>query len=144
MKNQDKADKTWSAEEIAQVLKTAEILHRKGATHKLNIRAFCQEIGLSRKNAYKHKRRFDQESASLRQQLADLQSLHSSDGEKIRLLELRLAEAEKQEKLRLVLRDLVQDYQKKEPSWTRKRQRLLDESNRISASLGLEPLNLWE
>jgi hypothetical protein len=119
MAHQHKTEMTWSYEEIAQVLKAAEFLKSKGSTIKLNVSAFCQEIGLSRKNAYK-------------------------DNEKIRLLETRLAEAEKHEKLRLVLCDLVDDYQKKEPGWTPRRQRLLDESNRISASLGLEPLSLWD
>jgi hypothetical protein len=144
MAHQHKTEMTWSYEEIAQVLKAAEFLKSKGSTIKLNVSAFCQEIGLSRKNAYKHKRHFDQDSVSLRQQLAELQSTHNSDNEKIRLLETRLAEAEKHEKLRLVLCDLVDDYQKKEPGWTPRRQRLLDESNRISASLGLEPLSLWD
>lgn len=144
MPHQSKTELTWSNEDIAQVLKTAELLKKNGSVIKLNVSAFCHQIGLSRKNAYKHKRHFDQSSASLRRQLAELKAVHSSDSEKIRLLETRLAEAEKHEKLRLVLRELVQDYQKKEPGWTPRRQRLLDESNRISASLGLEPLSLWE
>jgi hypothetical protein len=144
MADQHKTEMTWSYEEIAQVLKAAELLKRKGSTIKLNVSAFCHQIGLSRKNAYKHKRHFEQNTDHLRQQLAELKEAHSHDSEKIRLLETRLAEAEKHEKLRLVLHDLVQDYQKKEPGWTPRRQRLLDESNRISASLGLEPLSLWD
>ncbi len=48
---------TYTSEEISAVLNSAEILHNKGATEKINISRFCKEAGISRKNAYKHKKR---------------------------------------------------------------------------------------
>lgn len=134
----------WRPEEIAQVLKTAEILQQKGSVLKINVSSFCAEIGLSRKNAYKHKRHFEENQSAMAAQWAGLSEQHQQDLEKIRLLEARLAEAEIHQHLRGVLRELVIDYQKKEPGQTPKRQRLLEKYNRISASLGVEPLTLWE
>lgn len=106
-------NESWTHEEIGQVLKVAELLNRKSPGQKFNVSAFCEEIGLSRKNAYKHKRHYEEEITRLRQQLAQLQEQHSADVEKTRLLEARLAEAERNEKLQAVMRELIQDSQKK-------------------------------
>lgn len=134
----------WTPDEIAHVLQIAELLRRKGVGQKINVAAFCQEIGLSRKNAYKHKKQHEQSLLSLQQQLEQLRAQHDADTEKIRLLETRLKKAELGEKLRLVMRELIIDYQKKEPGPTPKRRKLLDRCNKLRRSLGLEPLNLWE
>jgi len=134
----------WTPEEIAQILKAAELLRAKRAGQRLNVVAFCRQIGLSRKNAYKHKRHYEKTVSSLRHELEHVRAQRDGDVEKIRLLERRLEQAEQEEKLRLVMRELIQDYQKKEPGWTRKRQRLLDEYNRVCQCLGLAPLSLWE
>jgi len=134
----------WTSDEIAQVLKTAEMLRHKGSALKLNVSSFCAEVGLSRKNAYKHKRHFEKNQSAVAAQWSELNEQHQRDLEKIRLLEARLAEAEIHQHLRAVLRELVIDYQKKEPGKTPKRQRLLDKYNHISHSLGLAPLSLWE
>jgi hypothetical protein len=144
-KNQaDPKDSQWTPEEIAQVLKTAELLKQKGSAQKINVAVFSSEIGLSRKNAYKHKHNHEQSAESLKQKLESLQAQHDADAEKIRLLENQLERAEVSEKLRLVMRELIIDYQKKEPANTPRRRRLIGEYCRLSRSLGLEPLSLWE
>ena len=50
----------WNSAEIAYVLKAAELLKREATFPKINISRFCNEIGISRKNAYKHKNKFEQ------------------------------------------------------------------------------------
>lgn len=116
MNRNNDADSVWTQEEIAQVLKTADLLRHKSKKQRLNIRDFCEEIGLSRKNAYKHKRHYETEIAEIKQQLAQIKEEHNRDIEKNRLLEQRLAEAERKEKLIDLMRALIQDYQKKSPS----------------------------
>lgn len=133
----------WTPEEIAQVLKTAELLKQKGSAQKINVAAFSNEIGLSRKNAYKHKHNHEESAESLKQQLENLQARHNADAEKIRLLEKQLEQAEVSEKLRLVMRELIIDYQKKEPMSRPRRRKLIAKYNRLCRSLGLEPLSLW-
>jgi phage gp16-like protein len=139
------AEAGWTPEEIAQVLKTAELLKQKGSAQKINVAAFSGEIGLSRKNAYKHKHNHEQLAETLKQQLESLQSQHAADAEKIRLLENQLEQAEVSEKLRLVMRELIIDYQKKEPANRPRRRKLIAKYNRPERSghsLGLAPLSL--
>ena len=50
---------TYTKKEIAAILQTAELLKRKGSSERINISQFCREAGISRKNAYKHKRNID-------------------------------------------------------------------------------------
>lgn len=133
----------WTPEEIAQVLKTAELLKQKGSTQKINVATFSSEIGLSRKNAYKHKNNHEQSAESLKRQLESLQAQHDADAEKIRLLEKQLKQAEVSEKLRLVMRELIVDYQKKESASRPRHRKLIAKYNRLCRSLGLEPLKLW-
>jgi len=131
---------TWTPDEIAHVLKAAELLNQKDSAQKLNVAALCEEIGISRKNAYKHKKGQARVESSMQQHLQELAAQHDSDAEKIRLLEARLEQADLHEKLRLVMRELIIDHQKKEPDPTRRRQRLIAEYNRLSTSLGQKPL----
>jgi len=129
----------WAPDEIAQVLKTAELLKQKDSAQTLNVAALCEEIGISRKNAYKHKKSHAHVESSVQQQLQEIQAQHDADVEKIRLLEERLEQADLHEKLRLVMRELIIDYQKKEPDPTHKRQRLTEKYNQLSTSLGQKP-----
>ncbi len=43
---------TYTKEEVALVLQTAELLNKKGSSEKINISQFCREAQISRKNAY--------------------------------------------------------------------------------------------
>jgi len=61
---------TCSKEEISAVLHTAEILKRSGFSEKINVSRFCEEAGISRKNAYKHKKNIDVSVDSLAQKVA--------------------------------------------------------------------------
>ncbi|MCI0691709.1 hypothetical protein L0337_06830 [candidate division KSB1 bacterium] len=139
MSDQNKTASSWTPEEIAQVLKTAELLKQKDAAQKLNVAALCEEMGISRKNAYKHKKNHEHVRSDTQKQLQELAAQHDSDVEKIRLLEAHLEQADLHEKLRLVMRELIIDLQKKEPDPTPKRQRLIAEYNRLSTSLGQKP-----
>jgi len=130
---------TWTPDEIAHVLKAAELLNQKDSAQKLNVAALCEEIGISRKNAYKHKKNHAHVQSDTQKQLQELAAQHDSDVEKIRLLEARLEQADLHEKLRLVMRELIIDLQKKEPDSMHKRQRLIAEYSRLSTSLGQKP-----
>jgi hypothetical protein len=134
----------WTPDEIAQVLKAAELLKRKGSAQKINVAAFSGEIGLSRKNAYKHKKNHEHTLSDLQQRVEELQAQKSAAAEAIALLEKQLEEAELSEKLRLIMRELIIDYQKKEPVNKRRRRKLIEKYNRLCRSLAVEPLPLWE
>ena len=140
MPEQNHLPSSWTADEIAHVLKTAELLKQKGSAQKLNVAALCDEIGISRKNAYKHKNNHEYTESDLQQQLQELETQHDCDAQKIRLLEERLAEADLHDKLRLVMRELIIDLQKKDAGSKRRRQKLIEKYNRLSASLGQRPL----
>lgn len=139
MSEQNNNTSTWTPDEIAQVLKTAELLKQKDCTQTLNVAALCDEIGISRKNAYKHKKNHAHGQSDTQKQLEALAAQHDVDVEKIRLLEERLEQADLHEKLRLVMRELIIDLQKKEAGSRPKRQRLIAEYNRLSTSLGQKP-----
>lgn len=140
MSDQNQTASSWTPEEIAQVLKAAELLKQKDSAQKLNVAALCEEIGVSRKNAYKHKKNHEQVQSGTQKQFQELAAQHNSDAEKIRLLEERLEQADLHEKLRLVMRELIIDLQKKEPDSMPKRQRLIEKYNQLSISLGQKPL----
>lgn len=142
MPEQSQTTSPWTSEEIAQILKAAELFRQKGATQKFNVAAFCDEVGISRKNAYKHKKKYENTLSGLQLQLEALLKQHDCDAEKIRLLQERVEQVDMNEKLRLVMRELIVDYQKKDSGRMPRRQRLIDKYNRLSKSLGQEPLNL--
>jgi len=139
MSEQNNNISIWTPDEIAHVLKAAELLNQKDSAQKLNVAALCEEMGISRKNAYKHKKNHEQVQSGTQKQLQELAAQHNSDAEKVRLLETRLEQADLHEKLRLVMRELIIDYQKKEPDPTHKRQGLIAEYSRLSTSLGQKP-----
>jgi hypothetical protein len=139
MSEQNNHPSTWTPDEIAHVLKTAELLNQKGSAQKLNVAALCDEIGISRKNAYKHKKNHEHTQSDTQKQLDAFAAQHDAEVEKVRLLEERLAQADLHEKLRLVMRELIIDLQKKEAGSRPKRQRLIAEYNRLSTSLGQTP-----
>ena len=58
--------------EISVVLHAAEILRKYQTRMQINVSQFCKQIGISRKNAYKHKGNIDIDNQRLEQQIEQL------------------------------------------------------------------------
>ena len=134
----------YSKEEIALILQAAEILKKNESGQKINISEFCQEADISRKNAYKHKKKVDFSLNTRDQQIRRLEQIVAQLQEKLKNTELRAQEADLYWELRNILVALNDDYKKNGPGRTPPRQKLIDSFNSISSSLGLEPLSCWE
>lgn len=135
---------TFSKEEIAAVLHTAEILKQKGSDVKINVSQFCREAGISRKNAYKHKKNVYPDASSLEEKVRRIEQEKAEIESKLAHAEKRAREADLYWELRNILVALNRDIKKNGPVRTQKQQQLSDEYNRISALLGLEPHNFWD
>jgi len=135
---------TYSKKEIAAVLQAAEILNEKGSSQKLNISEFCKEAGISRKNAYKHKKRFTLSLDSLKEKIQFLEREKQKIQDKLKHAEKRAREADLYWELRNILVTLNNDIKKNGPGWTPERQKLTDTFNEISKSLGVKPHNFWD
>ena len=68
---------TFSKEEISAVLHVAEILKKKGSSEKINVSRFCKEAGISRKNAYKHKKKINISVDSLEEKIQEPKPIQS-------------------------------------------------------------------
>lgn len=134
----------FSKEEIAAVLHAAEILKQKGSDEKINVSQFCREAGISRKNAYKHKKNIYPDASSLEEKLRRIEQEKAEIEKKLAHVEKRAREADLYWELRNILVALNRDVKKNGAARTRKQLQLTDEYNRISALLGLEPHNFWE
>ena len=135
---------TFSKEEIAAVLHAAEILKQKGSNEKINVSQFCREAGISRKNAYKHKKNIHPDASTLEEKVRRTEQEKAEIENKLEHAEKRVGEADLYWELRNILVALNRDLKKNGTGRTRKRQQLTDEYNRISALLGLEPHNFWD
>lgn len=135
---------TFSKEEIAAVLQAAEILNKRGCGEKINVSRFCKEAGISRKNAYKHKKNIDLSMPSLKEKVRQLEQKKAEIESKLHHAEMRARDADLYWKLRTILVELNQDVKKNGPVRTAKQQQLTDEYNRISGLLGLKPHDFWD
>lgn len=135
---------TYSKEEIAAVLQVAEILNKKGCGEKINISRFCNEAGISRKNAYKHKNNIDLSVPSLEEKVRQLEQKKAEVENKLHHAEMRAREADLYWQLRNILVALNRDVKKNGPIRSPKQLRLSDEYNRIMVSLGHEPHDFWD
>lgn len=133
-----------SKEEISAVLHAAEILKRNGFSEQINVSRFCEQAGISRKNAYKHKKKINVSVDSLEQKVRELQQEKHEIADKLELAEKRAREADLYWELRNILVALNHDAKKNKRARSGKRQELINEYNRISALLGLEPLGSWD
>jgi hypothetical protein len=133
-----------SKEEISAVLHAAEILKRNGFSEQINVSRFCEQAGISRKNAYKHKKKINVSVDSLEQKVRHLQQEKHEIADKLELAEKRAREADLYWELRNILVALNHDAKKNKRARSGKRQELINEYNRISALLGLEPLGSWD
>ncbi|MEA3298133.1 MAG: hypothetical protein U9Q31_01315 [Chloroflexota bacterium] len=131
-------------EEIAAILHAAEILKQKGFSEKINVSAFCREAGISRKNAYKHKKKINVTVSSLEDMNQRLQQQKQEVEQKLHHAEKRARQADLYWELRNILVTLNADIKKNGSAWTPERQKLTDEYNRISSLLGQEPHNFWD
>ena len=132
----------YTKEEIAAVLYVSEILNKKKSGEKINVSAFCEEAGISRKNAYKHKNSHAPEKQ--KEKLNELINEMEETAKKLELAEKQANEADLNWQCRNILVELNDDYKKNGPGKTPRRLKLIENYNRISNLLGLEPLSCWE
>lgn len=122
---------TYTKQQIALVLHTAELLKQKGSSQTINISTFCGEAAISRKNAYKHKNNIDLSQQKLEQQLQQLKLDNQQLREKLELAEDRAREADLYSELRQILVALHDDIKKNETGSIVRQQRLIDSSTSI-------------
>jgi len=134
----------YTKEEISEILRTAEILKGKGSSQKFNISEFCQEAGISRKNAYKHKKKIDPSLSAFERKVQRLESEKEDLKHKLHHAEKRANEADLYWQCRTILVELNRDYKKNGAGRTPRRLELIDNYNKISDLLGFEPLSCWE
>jgi len=132
----------YTKEEIAAVLYASEILNKKQSGEKINISAFCQEAGISRKNAYKHKNKLAPEKQ--KEQLEELIKQLEETAKKLEHAEQQAKEADLNWQCRNILVELNADYKKNGSGKTPRRLKLIENYNKISNLLGLKPLSCWE
>jgi hypothetical protein len=134
----------YTKEEISEILRTAEILKKKGSSQKLNISEFCKEARISRKNAYKHKKKINPSLEAFEQKVQRLKNEKEDLEKKLHHSEKRAREADLYWQCRCILVELNRDYKKNGHGRTPRRLKLIDDYNRISGLLGFEPLSCWE
>jgi len=134
----------YTKEEISEILRVAEVLNKKGSSQKLNISKFCKEAGISRKNAYKHKKKIDPGLSAFEKKVQLLENDKEDLEHKLHHAEKRAHEADLYWQCRCILVELNRDYKKNGPGRTPRRLELIDDYNRISGLLGFEPLSCWE
>jgi len=134
----------YKKEEIALILHAAELLQEKGSSQKINLSNFCQEAGISRKNAYKHKKKINVSLDLLKEKNQQLEEENKQIQEKLKHAETRAREADLNWELRNVLVALNDDIKKNGLVPTVEQQKLIDTYNNIGSLLGLEPLNFLD
>jgi len=126
----------YTKKEIALVLQTAELLNKKQSAEHINVSQFCKEVGISRKNAYKHKNNIDFSEEASQARVSELEKAKSEIEHKLELAEARIQDVDLKDELIGFLREY--NLNKKNP----KRQRELIESyNKLAASHGLTCLD---
>lgn len=122
---------TYTKQQIALVLHTAELLKQKGSSQTINISTFCREAAISRKNAYKHKNNMDLSQSCLEEKIQQLEFENQQLHEKLELAEARAREADLYSELRQILVALHDDIKKNETGSIVRQQRLTDSSTSI-------------
>ena len=126
-------------DEIAQVLHTAELLKEKGSLQKINVQQFCQEAGISRKNAYKHKN--NRSPAAIKEIIASLQQAKETLEERLRLAIVQAEQADVYKRLFDLSVAIRIENKKNNNKQTPRRRKLIDEFNSIAGSHGINLLN---
>jgi hypothetical protein len=125
----------FTPDEIAQILKTAELLRDKGSSQKINVQQFCEEAGISRKNAYKHKNNRSQEAVD-----AKIVSLEKANEALEAQLKLAMMQAEQADVYKRLF-DLAVKIRVEGKKNEQRRRQLIDEFNKIAGSHGIKLLN---
>jgi hypothetical protein len=125
----------FTPDEIAQILQTAELLREKGSSQKINVQQFCEEAGISRKNAYKHKNHHSPEAVEA--QIASLEKANEALEAQLKLAMMQAEQADVYKKLfDLAVRIRVEGKKNEQ-----RRRQLIDEFNSIAGSHGIKLLN---
>jgi transcriptional regulator with XRE-family HTH domain len=125
----------FTHDEIAQVLKVAELLKQKGCSQKINVQQFCEEAGISRKNAYKHKN--NRATAALEKKIERLEQLKLITEAEFKLARMRAENADVYEHLLDLAVEMYHDI-KKNDTVTPEQERLMDEYVRVANSHGIK------
>ena len=133
----------YTRAEIAQILQTAEILHHNDSGEKINISRFCREAGISRKNAYKHKKNEEEAPKALKEKIAVLEQEKAELEAKLQLSEVRAQEVDVYRGCNEVLVNAIK-HNKKNWTGTKQQRQLIAAYNKIATLHGLELLNYWE
>lgn len=129
----------FTPDEIAQILQAAELLREKGSSQKINVRQFCEEAGISRKNAYKHKNRHSPETVEAR--IASLRKANEALEAQLKLAMMQAEKADVYKKL-FDLSVLIRlEAKKNNFRLTERRRQLIDEFNKTAGSNGIKLLN---
>jgi hypothetical protein len=134
----------FTKEEISAILRAAEVLKKKESSEKINVSRFCKEAGISRKNAYKHKKKINISVDSLEEKNRELEHERARLHEKLKSAEQRAREADLFWECRNILVALNNDIKKNGPGRTPERQKLTERYNSIMISLGKKPHNFWD
>jgi hypothetical protein len=135
----------YTPEEIAAILNAAELLQQKDAAQKINITQFCKDAGISRKNAYKHKKKIDKQTAELKKKIQILAKENDQTLQKLKHAEDRAGEVDLYSGAHEVLFEAIKyNYAKKNLTGTPEQKKLIKDYNKIADSHGLERLNFWE
>jgi hypothetical protein len=129
----------FTPDEIAQILQTAELLREKGASQKINVQRFCQEAGISRKNAYKHKNNRSPEAVE--KKIAVLQAAKQTAEERLKLALLQAQKADVYKRLFDLSVAIRVENKKNNNRPTERRRKLIEEFNSIASSHGIKLLN---
>jgi len=125
----------FTSDEIAQILQTAKLLREKGSSQKINVQQFCEEAGISRKNAYKHKNNHSPEAVEA--QIASLEKANEALEAQLKLAMMQAEQADVYKKLfDLAVRIRVEGKKNEQ-----RRRQLIDEFNKIAGSHGINLLN---
>lgn len=130
----------FTPDEIAQILQVAELLKEKGSSQKINVQQFCEEAGISRKNAYKHKNNRSPEAVKAK--IASLEKAKGTIEEQLKLAMMQAQEADLYKYLfDLSVEIRVEDAKKNDDQPTEKLKKLIDEFNSIAGSHGINLLD---
>ena len=129
----------FTPDEIAQILQTAELLREKGSSQKINVQQFCEEAGISRKNAYKHKNNHSPETVEAK--IASLEKAKEALEDQLKLAMMQAEKADVYKRL-FDLSVLIRlEAKKNNFRLTERRRQLIDEFNKIAGSHGIKLLN---
>jgi hypothetical protein len=129
----------FTSDEIAQILQAAELLKEKGSSQKINVQRFCEEAGISRKNAYKHKNNRSPEA--IKETIASLQKVKETLEEQLRLAMMQAEQADVYKRLFDLSVAIRVENKKNNDRVTERRRQLIDEFNNIAGSHGIKLLS---